>query len=106
MALPLALLSIGASLAGHLHKDRLLPAVISALIKVAAGPVVGMVLLMLLEVPAAERLVAMVFLACPTAVSSHIYSQQFDADEQLSASIVVTTTLFSMVSLSVVIYLM
>jgi predicted permease len=105
MALPLALLSIGASLAGHFHKDRVLPAVISALIKVTVGPVVGMVMLMLLNVPVAERLIAMVFLTCPTAVSSHIYSQQFEADEELSASIVVTTTLFSTVSLSVVVYL-
>jgi predicted permease len=106
MALPLALLSIGASLAGHLHKDRVLQAIISALVKVAVAPLVGILMLMLFDVSPAEKLVAMVFLACPTAVSSHIYSQQFDADEQLSASIVVTATLFSMVSLSAVIYWM
>lgn len=106
MALPLALLSIGASLAGRLQKDRVLPAVISALIKVAVAPVIGIVLLMFMELPSAQRLVAMVFLACPTAISSHIYSQQFEADEQLSASIVVTTTLFSTVSLSLAVYLM
>ncbi len=106
MALPLALLSIGASLAGPLHMDRILPAVFSSLIKVAVAPLIGVLVLMLLDASVAEKLVAMVFLACPTAISSHIYSQQFDADEELSATIVVTTTLFSIVSLSVVIYLM
>ena len=61
---------------------------------------------MLLDVSLAERLVAMVFLACPTAVSSHVYSQQLKADEQLSASIVFLSTLFSIVSLSLMVYLL
>jgi len=103
MALPLALLSIGASLAGPLHMDRILPAVFSSLIKVAVAPLIGIFVLMLLDVSVAEKLVAMVFLACPTAVSSHIYSRQLDADEELSASIVVVTTLLSIISLSIVI---
>jgi predicted permease len=103
MALPLALLSIGASLAGPLHRNKVLPAVLSALIKVTVAPLVGVLMLMLLDMSAAERLVAMAFLACPTAVSSHIYSQQLDADEELSASIVVVTTLLSIISLSIVV---
>jgi predicted permease len=100
MALPLALLSIGASLAGPLHTGRALPAVVASVIKVALAPLVGLLILALLGASAAEKLVAMVFLACPTAVSSHIYSQQLNADEQLSASIVLMSTLFSIASLS------
>jgi hypothetical protein len=106
MALPMALLSIGASLAGPLHLGRALAAMVSSLIKVAVAPLVGMLVLMLLDVSLAERLVAMVFLACPTAVSSHVYSQQLKADERLSASIVLLSTLFSIVSLSLMVYLL
>lgn len=103
MALPLALLSIGASLAGPLQTGRLLPAVVCSVIKVAVAPLVGALVLMMLDMSAGEKLVAMVFLACPTAVSSHIYSQQLSADEQISASIVVVTTLLSIFSLSIVV---
>ena len=106
MALPLALLSIGASLAGPLQTGSLLPAAVCSLIKVAAAPLVGALVLTMLDMSAGEKLVAMVFLACPTAVSSHIYSQQLAADEQVSASIVLLSTLFSTVSLSVTVWLM
>jgi hypothetical protein len=105
MALPMALLSIGASLAGSLHPGRALTATVSSLIKVAVAPLIGMLVLMLLEVSFAEKLIAMIFLACPTAVSSHVYSQQLKTDEQLSASIVLLSTLFSIVSLSLMVYL-
>ncbi len=108
MALPLALLCIGATLvqekvAGPLGAGRVMYAVVSSVIKVAAAPVVGFLAAQLLILGAGEVRIAMLFLACPTAATSYVMADQLGGDRQLAAAIVVISTLISLPALSIVV---
>ena len=104
-ALPLALLCVGgkiaaAKLAGNIR----LPA-LAAIIKLTVGPVVGCFAAGWMGVDRVETAVALIMLACPTAVASFVLTEQLGGDSALSAGAVVVSTILSMASLAVVVAL-
>jgi len=104
-ALPLALLCVGgkiaaAKLAGNIR----LPA-LAAIIKLTVGPVVGCFAAGWMGVDRVETAVALIMLACPTAVASFLLTEQLGGDSALSAGAVVVSTILSMASLAVVVAL-
>ncbi len=105
MALPLALLGIGATLV----EKRVFAfgqgflALGSSVIKVVVAPATGLAVARLLGLGPGETRIALLFLACPTAISSYVLADQLGGDKGLSAAIVVLSVLLSMVSLSVVV---
>ena len=99
----LAALTIGATLAEEKISGQFRNAVWASLIRVGVGPVIGILLLPILALTDEQARVAMIFLACPTAVASHILTDQLGGDTELSAKIVALTTIFSIVSLSVIV---
>ncbi len=107
MALPLALLAIGASLVRS--KDQPVrdkwPTVIASLLKIGLAPALGYLFGRLFGLPPGELRMALIFLACPTAITSYVMAQQLGADEQLAGDVVVLTTVLSFFSLALVLTL-
>ncbi len=102
-ALALALLSIGASLTfKNLSKDLFL-STLSSSIKVFIQPLIGLGLARLWNLPAPDRQILLIYLACPTAVASYVLADIFESDRDLARHIIVVSTLLSAISLSLII---
>lgn len=105
MALPLALLCIGATLVSVPLKGNRGQAMAAAGHKVVLSPVIGYAIGLSLGLNDDGMLILLICLACPTAAISYTMAKQMGGDEGLAASAVVFSALGSMVSLSVVIAL-
>jgi len=102
MALPLALFSIGATLYQERIGGRILPAALGGLVKVGLAPLAGLAVGTALGLTAQEMRIALLLLACPAAISSHIMAEQMVGRQNLSAAIVIVSTLMSMLSFAAV----
>jgi hypothetical protein len=103
MALPLALLCIGATLVQEKLDRKILPAsVTGSLIKAIIAPAAGLLIAGPLGVDGAPLRIGLLLLSCPAAVASHIMAEQMTGAKNLSASIVVISTLLSIISFSLV----
>lgn len=106
MASPLALISIGATFEGRKAIAKIKPTIVASLIK--------LVVLAGIFLPIAanfgfrdQKLIAIVImLASPCTPTSYIMAKNMDGDDTLAASIVVSTTLFSSITLTGWIFLM
>lgn len=105
MALPLALFSIGATLFDERIAGNILPTTIGSVIKTFLSPAAGLMLAAFLGIGGIELRIALILLACPTAVASHVMAEQIIGKQPLSASIVLLSTLFSIVAFAVVLAL-
>ena len=103
MALPLALLAIGATMAAEKVTGHFKPAVLSSLVKTLISPIAGLILAKMLSLSPDETAIAMIFLACPTAIASYTLTTEIGGNPKLAASIVIISTLLAAVSLSVVV---
>ena len=95
MAMPLALLGIGAALSFKALRGHWVPALTGALIKVLAAPLTGFLLGRYLGLPTHELRTVMLYLACPTAVVSFVMAEQLGGDRSLAAGIVVLSVLLA-----------
>lgn len=100
ITLPMALLSIGASLSLEKLKGRTQLSLVSSLFKLVFMPVLGYGMLKLWGVEAASLPVAMLFFALPTSTSAYILSTQMNSDADLAGASIVLCTLLSFISLS------
>ena len=103
VSLPLALICIGAVLAQSKIAGCGIPALVASIIKIAVAPIVGFWAAHLMGLGTGETRIALLFLACPTAVTSYVVAEQLGGDDKLSAAIIVVSTILSILSLSVVI---
>jgi len=103
ISLPLALIGIGAVLIQSKIAGCGTPALAASIIKIGVSPVVGFWAAHLMGLGAGETRVVLLFLACPTAVTSYVVAEQLGGDEKLSAAIIVVSTILSIISLSIVI---
>ena len=103
IALPLALLGVGGALVQGKIVGRRTFAFASSVIKIVVAPLVGFVAARLLGLGPAETRIGLLFLACPTATVSYVMAGQLGGDEQLSAAIIVLSTILSILSLSLVV---
>lgn len=102
-ALPLALLSIGASLTFEKSPAAAAPAVIASLVKVFVLPLIGLLLGQFWHVSELEMKILLIFLACPTATATYVLADMFGSDAPLAGRIIVISTLLSAISLSIVV---
>ncbi|MFU8779752.1 MAG: AEC family transporter [Kiritimatiellia bacterium] len=103
MALPLALFSIGASFTqGKMRATFGRAAWAASLLKVAIMPLIGVLFIRLFGVGNMEARMALIFLACPTAISGYVMAEQMGADDKLAGSGVLLSTILAMLALAVV----
>ena len=105
LSLPLALLSIGNSLALDKLKGRVGLSFVSCVLKLLVLPAIGWGFLALAGAGGLDLAVAMIFLALPTATSAYILSTQMNSDADLAGAAIVLSTLLSFLSLSGVLLL-
>ncbi len=105
MTIPLALFGVGAALARCKIVGKRTFAFATAVIKVGVAPVMGVFCAKLFGLGADETKIALLLLACPTAISSYVLAENI-GDGELAATIVIFTTLLSIVSLSLIVALL
>jgi predicted permease len=102
VALPMALLGIGAAMRLETLHRSAFTATLASLIKTVGGPAVTLWVATMLGLDRMPTIVALLYMACPTAVASYVMADQLGGDAELAASIVVASTLISIVPLSII----
>ena len=95
MALPLALLAIGASFSLEKLRGDLSKALIATSIKIVWLPLGTALFLLLLGIRGNELAIGVIFAGTPTATAAYIMAQQMKGDAELSGSIIMLSTLLS-----------
>ncbi len=106
MSLPLALISIGASFSFQRLRGDLAPAAVSAAIKIVLMPVLTVLVLLVLGVQGQELAIGVLLAATPTATAAYIMAQQLKCDAELSGAIIMLSTLCSVITYSLALYLL
>lgn len=101
-AAPLALISLGGALVIYPVGKRFGTAALAAALKCGGTPAVAWLIAGGLGLTPDDRLVVLIFAACPTAVASYVLATQLKGDPALAAATIVLSTLLSAVSLGVV----
>jgi hypothetical protein len=104
-ALPLALLALGGSLVDTRLRGRITPSLWAASIKLVIAPAAGWVIGAMVGLEPRALRVAILFLACPTAVASFVLAEQLGGDAALSGGVVMVSTILSAVTLTMVLVL-
>ncbi len=106
IATPFALLTLGA---GFEHKETLTrwkPVLTASLTKLVLLPAVGVPLAVLLGFRNAQLLAIAIMLASPTTVACYIMARNMKSDSVLASGVVMVTTLFSSVTITVLVFLL
>ncbi len=102
LGLPAALLALGASLTWERVRGQGGTAVTAALLKVGLTPLVGFFVARACGLQGEMLTVCLLYLAAPTAVASYVMADQMGADSDLSAAIIVISTLLAFPALAVI----
>ena len=100
-ALPIMLLTIGAKIKVRDLALTITPIIISNFLKLLALPLIAFFVANYIGLSEIEVVVAVIFAAVPTAVSSHTLARQFGADDQLMTSIITTQVIFSFITIPI-----
>ncbi len=101
MALPLALLSIGASFSLRRFASDFKMVCVAALFKIVVMPVVVVMLLKMCDVHGMDLGIGFLLAGAPTAAAAFVMSQQMDSDAELAGAIIMVTTLLSLLTYTV-----
>jgi malate permease and related proteins len=102
MALPLALISIGASFSVKKLRGDLTVAFWATAFKLALMPLGAALFLVLLGVQGQDLAIGVIFAGTPTATAAYIFSRQMYGDAELAGAIIMLTTLLSVLSYTVI----
>lgn len=108
MAFPMALLGIGSQIARTpFGGEKLWGALLASLLKNGVAPLAGYAVARFgFGLEGQELLAAVLLLVTPTAVSSYVMADMMDCDSELAATAVAVSTIFSIVSFSVALFLL
>jgi len=106
MTLPLALIGIGGILNLHDLKNVKVSAVYSSILKIIIFPLAGTYAGYLYGFRGPELGVVFILFGAPTAVASFIMAEAMGSDGKLAASILLITTLFSVITMTLGLYIL
>ncbi|MDA3919020.1 MAG: AEC family transporter [Deltaproteobacteria bacterium] len=95
MALPMALLIIGASLSFEKFKPRFWPVMVSCFLKVIMTPAIGLILFKLFSINPSDYLPGLIILASPTATLTYIMAREIGGDSDFAVAAISISTIFS-----------
>jgi malate permease and related proteins len=95
MALPLALLIIGASLSFEKLKPRFFNVLIASFLKVIVAPAIGLVLFKVLSIAPTDYLPGLILLSSPTATLSYIMAKEIGGDPDFAVAAISICTIIS-----------
>ena len=105
-ATPIALLAIGAGFDTKEAIKKLKPALGASFIKLIGLPMIFLPIAYAIGFAESEMVAILIMLASPTTVSCYIMAKNMDNDEVLTSNVVVLTTLFSSVTLTLWIFVL
>ena len=98
IALPMALLIVGASLSLKSLRDTGLIAAIGAAFKLVLLPTIGTLMFWLFDLAAEEYLPALILLAAPTATMAYVMGREMGGDPELASTAISVSTLGSAIT--------
>ncbi|MFC1550697.1 AEC family transporter [Candidatus Neomarinimicrobiota bacterium] len=101
IALPLALIGIGASLNFNHIKSTSLLAFSSSAIKLLLTPLLGTPIAYFIGIRGTDLGIVFIMLACPTAIVSYIMAESMGKHGKIASNIIVISTIASLVTLSI-----
>ncbi len=105
VTMPLALISIGGSLTITGLKLNSKVSFIASLLKGLILPAIGFFLLKAFSVTGIPFKAGMIFFTLPTSTAIYVLSAQLNSDTQLASAIIMLSTILSIVSMSVALYI-
>ena len=106
LATPFALLVIGASLDFSKIRERLRDTLVAGLLKLIVMPVLFIPLAILVGISPEGIVVLLVLYAAPTAIVSYAMAAHMGSDEHLASSIVLFTSLLSILTYTIGVYIL
>ncbi len=106
MTLPLALVAIGGGFSLEALKGDVVRASIAASIKLVWLPLIGALILYLLDVTNLDLSIGVLMIGTPTAMVSYVMASQLKGDIALASSIIMLTTLCSIFTFVIALYLL
>lgn len=104
-ATPIALLVLGATFKGREALRKIGPTLAATGLKLVAIPAMIFPVALRMGFRGSELVAIMIMLASPTTVTCYIMAKNMGGDEMLSASVVMTATLFSSITLTMWVFL-
>ncbi|MBF0574089.1 MAG: AEC family transporter [Desulfamplus sp.] len=98
MALPLALLLIGATISFKVIHYYLLEIIEISLLKLVLMPGIGVLFFNFFSIPASEYLPVLILLASPTATMVYVMAQEMDGDTDFAVAALSACTIFSAIT--------
>ena len=105
LALPMALLLIGASLSFELLRLKFFGVLFIAFMKLLVLPGVGFIFFSLTDVPAEQFLPGIILLASPAATLTYVMAREMNGDPDLAVAAISSTTLLSAATLAMWLYI-
>jgi predicted permease len=102
----LALLSIGASFSFNKLRGDLAVALLATMNKIVLMPIVTALLLLLFGIQGQEFAVGVLLAGTPVAAAAYIMAQQLHSDSELSGTIIALSTLCSLGTYTVTLYIL
>ena len=100
VALPLAMLSIGAALSLGSIKNHFKLSLIASIFKLLVLPAIGFLMLTTFDVAGVALKVGLIYFALPTSPALYILSSQLNSDTELASAAIALSTILSFFSLS------
>ncbi len=105
-ALAMGIMNIGAGLRFVINVYDLKYITISGVVKLLIFPVITMAVLSLMSVDPVPKALGVLYSGLPCATTSYVLSKQLGGDHNLMASIITITTILSVLSLSLLMYVL
>ena len=105
-ALAIGIIIVGASLRFTIAPEHVRIVFFSSTMKLLAMPIITFIVLWLMAITGTPRSVAILFSCLPCAPSSYILSRQLGGDPETMSSIITFSTVFSILSLSLLMYIL
>jgi len=105
-ALAIGMLNVGAGLNFTIRQELLHNVMFTSFVKLVAFPLVSVVVLWLMSIDGLDRSVGILYSCLPCASTAYVLSRQLDGDPDSMASIITFTTFFSVVTISIIMYIM
>ncbi len=105
-ASPLALLTLGFFMNRNISKESMMLGGVAVLAKLLVLPIVVLVISIMLGYSREFVEVSVLISAMPTAVTSFILAEKYKLDENLSADIILATTILSIITIPVVVWML
>ncbi|MDM8536389.1 AEC family transporter [Desulfobacterales bacterium HSG17] len=101
LALPLALLLIGASLSFEMMRSRIFPVLYAGIMKLILLPGLGFVLYKFRSIEPQDYLPGLILLASPTATIAYVMAKEMGGDSDFASAAISFSTLLSLITFSI-----